>query len=260
MKNKEFINYLIKHFGSKILNVINETEHGIIINSKKIKHYNETAITNQNDKCNDCIASKYRQDMPFWINNHTNKKIMVISQDAGKGNEDHKSINTVFDMHSFQIDEDEYVKKHSTHQNYIDLFRLITGKKEFLEDIYFTDIIKCAYSTDSKIKPYSCICNKNIIFEIEEVNPNTIILMGSQARDLFLSLYKEIGYKMENIIESSLKINKRNSIKFSHNKINKINIFFIPHFVGNLHISEDMNSDFLNYKQECCKYINSFII
>lgn len=259
MENQEFINYLRKYFGNKVLNVLVDTENGIIIDSKKIKQFNDNAVIDQNDKCKDCIATKYRQDMPFWINGHRNKKIMVISQDAGKGYEDYKKINTVFDMHSFQLNEDEYVNKHITHEKYLELFRLITGKKNFLEDIYFTDIIKCAFSSDEKIKPNSCLCSKNIFLEIEEVNPNVIILMGSPAQNIFSKLLSQKDYKMEIVSEISTKINKNTPIQFSHIKTNNQDVFFMPHFIGNLYISNDFKNDFIDFKEKCCLQINNFI-
>ncbi len=70
MVNQEFINYLRKYFGNKVLNVLVDTENGNIIDSKKIKQFNDNAVIDQNDKCKDSIAIKYKQNMPFWINGH----------------------------------------------------------------------------------------------------------------------------------------------------------------------------------------------
>ena len=66
MDNKEFIDYLTKYFGNKVLNVLEETEKGVFINSSKIEAYN-SANPITIDKCTDCIATKHRQDLPFWI-------------------------------------------------------------------------------------------------------------------------------------------------------------------------------------------------
>lgn len=103
MNNVAFIDYLTKYFGIKVLNVLDETDNGVNLNSSKIEAYNLNS-TKTIDKCINCIATKFRQDLPFWINNYSDKKIMIIAQDAGKGEED-KKINTVFDMHSFHLNE-----------------------------------------------------------------------------------------------------------------------------------------------------------
>lgn len=257
MNKITFKNYLVKYFGNKVLNVLEETENGVIINANKIKAYNETK-EKEIDKCNNCMATKYRQDMPFWLNNYFRKKIMVIAQDAGKGVED-KNINTVFDMHSFQINEEDYIKKHTTHHKYVDLFRKITGKTNFLEDIYFTDIVKCAFSSDKAIKSNTCLCSKDIFTEIELVNPKTIVLMGTQAKNIFTELVRQKKSELKIIQESTTQINGRQSIKFSHLILDNHNVFFIPHFAGNLHISNEFKKSFIDFKDKCCLYINQSI-
>lgn len=257
MENKAFINYLTKYFGNKVLNVLKETNKSVSINSSKIEKYN-LAGANTIDKCSDCIATKYRQDLPFWINNFSDKKIMIIAQDAGKGEED-KKINTVFDMHSFHLNEQQYINKHRTHTKYIDLFRRISGKTNFLEDIYFTDIIKCAFSSDKSIKSNSCICSKDIFIEIELVKPKSIILMGTQAKNVFTELMHQNKREMKIVQETSTQINSKQSVKFSHLITDSYNVFFIPHFAGNLHVSETFKNRFINFKDNCCFYINQSI-
>jgi uracil-DNA glycosylase len=254
MDNKEFIDYLTKYFGNKVLNVLEETEKGVFINSSKIEAYN-SANPITIDKCTDCIATKHRQDLPFWIDNYSNKKIMVIAQDAGKGDEDRK-INTVFDMHSFHLDEEKYLNKHRTHYKYVDLFKKITGKKNFLEDIYFTDIIKCAFSSDKSIKSNSCLCSNDIVQEINLVNPASIVLMGNQAKSAFTNLMSQNKIDLKLIEASSTPINSKRSIKFYHMKTERFNVFFMPHFAGNLHVSNDFKAIFESFKDECCSYIN----
>jgi uracil-DNA glycosylase len=239
------------------LNVLEEKEEGVSINSSKIEAYN-LANPKTIDKCTDCIATKYRQDLPFWISNFSDKKLMIIAQDAGKGEEDQK-INTVFDMHSFHLNEERYINKHRTHHKYVDLFRKITGKTNFLEDIYFTDIIKCAFSSDKAIKSDSCLCSKDIFHEIEFVKPKSIILMGTQAKNVFIELLRQNGKEMKLIQESSIQINSKQAIHFFHMKTDSFDVFFMPHFAGNLHISETFKSDFLNFKDTCCSYINKSI-
>ncbi len=258
MDNKEFIDYLTKYFGNKVLNVLEETEKGVFINSSKIEAYN-SANPITIDKCTDCIATKHRQDLPFWIDNYSNKKIMVIAQDAGKGDED-KKINTVFDMHSFYLSEEKYISKHRTHHKYIDLFRKITGKNNFLEDIYFTDIIKCAFSSDQKIKSNLCLCSKNIFQEITLVNPKTIILMGTQAKRVFEEQIHLHDIKVMLVKEISAQINNKQFIKFVHLTANSSQIFFMPHLAGNLHISNEFKTIFESFKDECCSYINQTTI
>jgi uracil-DNA glycosylase len=257
MDNAAFINFLSKYFGSKVLHVIEETDDSVGLNSSKIEAYN-LANPKTIDKCTDCIATKYRQDLPFWINNFSDKKLMIIAQDAGKGEEDQK-INTVFDMHSFHLNEDIYINKHRTHHKYVDLFRKISGKTNFLEDIYFTDIIKCAFSSDKGIKSHSCLCSKDIFREIEFVKPKSIILMGTQAKNIFTELMHQNKIEMEVIQESSIQINSKQSIRFFHMKTDRFDVFFMPHFAGNLHISDTFKSAFLNFKDNCCSYMNKAI-
>jgi uracil-DNA glycosylase len=256
MDNRAFINYLTKYFGNKVLNVLEETEKGISINSSKIEAYN-IANAKTIDKCTDCIATKYRQDLPFWITNYSNKKIMVIAQDAGKGIED-KKINTVFDMHSFHLNEEKYISKHRTHYKYVDLFRKITGKNNFLDDIYFTDIIKCAFSSDKSIKSNSCLCSNDIVQEINLVNPASIVLMGNQAKSAFTNLMSQNKIDLKLIEASSTPINSKQSIKFYHMKTERFNVFFMPHFAGNLHVSNDFKDSFNNFKDKCCYYIHQY--
>lgn len=258
MNNKNFIEYLTKYFGNKVLTILEETDKGISINAKKIESYNIANNATTIDKCRDCIATKYRQDLPFWIDNHRDKKIMIIAQDAGKGEED-KRINTVFDMHSFKLNEKNYINKHRTHYKYVALFRKITGKINFLEDIYFTDIVKCAFSSNKSIKSDFCSCSKNIFREIELVNPKTIILMGTQAKNVFINLMNQNKIDMKLIKESSSAINNKQSIKFQHMKTTNQNIFFIPHFAGNLHVSNHYKKDFLIFMDQCCMYINYYL-
>lgn len=250
MDNKAFVNYLTKYFGNKVLNVLEETDSGISINSSKIETYN-LASAKLIDKCTACIATKYRQDLPFWSNNYNDKKIMVIAQDAGKGEED-KKINTVFDMHSFHLNEEQYVNKHRTHFKYVDLFRKIAGKQNFLEDIYFTDIVKCAFSSDNSIKSNSCLCSKDIFHEIKLVDPKTIVLMGTQAKIVFTTLFRQNKLSMDLIVETSTQINSKQSLQFSHLLVNSYNVFFMPHFAGNLHVANEYKNSFNNFKDECC--------
>jgi len=257
MEKKAFINYLTKYFGNKVLNVLEETENGVSVNSSKIEEYN-IANTKTIDKCTDCIATKYRQDLPFWITNFSDKKIMVIAQDAGKGIED-KKINTVFDMHSFHLNEEKYLNKHRTHHKYLDLFRKITGKKDFLEDIYFTDIIKCAFSSDKSIKSNSCLCSNDIFQEINLVKPKSIILMGTHAKNFFTILMHQNKREMKIVEETSIQINCKQSVKFSHLITDSYSVFFMPHFAGNLHVSNEFKDNFNNFKDKCCAYINQSI-
>lgn len=254
MDNVAFINYLTKYFGNKVLNVLEEKEEGVSINSSKIEAYN-LANPKTIDKCADCIATKYRQDLPFWINNFSDKKLMVIAQDAGKG-EDDKKINTVFDMHSFHLNEEKYINKHRTHHKYVDLFRKIAGKQNFLEDIYFTDIVKCAFSSDKSIKSNSCLCRNDIFQEINLVNPKTIVLMGIQSKNVFINLMSQNKIEMKLIEATSTQINSAQSIKFSQMKTESFNVFFMPHFAGNLHVSNEFKHSFIHFKNQCCKSIN----
>ena len=142
---------------------------------------------------------------------------------------------------------------------YINLLNMINEKPEDIEDIYFTDIVKCAFSSNKSIKSDFCSCSKNIFREIELVNPKTIILMGTQAKNVFINLMNQNKIDMKLIKESSSAINNKQSIKFQHMKTTNQNIFFIPHFAGNLHVSNHYKKDFLIFMDQCCMYINYYL-
>jgi hypothetical protein len=83
--------------------------------------------------------------------------------------------------------------------------------------------------------------------------------MGTQAKSVFTELMNQNKREMKLIQETSTQINCKQSIKFFHMKTDRFDVFFMPHFAGNLHISETFKSDFLNFKDNCCSYINKAI-
>lgn len=130
----------------------------------------------------------------------------------------------------------------------MNLFKKITGKKNFLEDIYFTDIVKCAFSSDKSIKSNSCLCSKDIFHEIELVNPKTIVLMGAKAQSVFTNLMSQNSIDSKLIESTSTLINIRQSINFYHIKTDRFNVFFMPHFARNLHVSNEYKDGFNDFQ------------
>lgn len=110
IKNLSFKNYLTKTFGSRIDKVLRVDDRGVELLISQIPIVNQTNTTAY-DKCSLCSGSLYRQDIPFWTGSHKNKKVVVISQDAGKKKEDDK-LNCVFSLQVAYRDKDAYVLSH----------------------------------------------------------------------------------------------------------------------------------------------------
>ena len=112
------------------------------------------------NKCKECKATKFRQDLPFWIDN-IQKNFMVISQDPGKGIGD--NFNTVFSIHQVVTDQEKYLsdKKNLKYFNYLNT--LIPNN--FIHNTFFTDLIKCSFSIDKSISINDCVCKNDILTE-----------------------------------------------------------------------------------------------
>jgi uracil-DNA glycosylase len=238
----QFLNLLEKRFGKRIHQFTDKIDNHLYFYPERIN--NDNTIIDQ--KCISCPAHIYRQDFPFWIGSHINKKLMVIAQDAGKGFEDF-GINTVFSIHVAGINLETYFNASSRHKRYFELFKGMFDKEDFLHEIYFTDIVKCAFSTENKIKLDEVNCKDDVFIEIEEVNPKAIVLMGTAAQSVFLSLVNKNNLKLEFINKSECAINERSSVKFLHYKLENKSVFFIPHLVGNLHVSKNRKEELNNF-------------
>ena len=249
-----FQEFLTKWFGKRIQELTVEKIDGLHFVPDKI-HQNYAP---NHDKCHDCAARIFRQDIPFWLGSHKNKKLMVIAQDAGKGEEDY-GLNTVFSIHNAHIDKEAYFRASHRHKGYFDLFNNLIGHANFLEEIYFTDIVKCAYSTGSLGSFSEAICKNELFYEIQEVNPNALILMGKPAQDTFLKLATENSLRQTPIDSFQCRINEKSKINFSHFQIDKFDVFLIPHLIGNLHIASEFKSDFDVFKTKTIDYIRSQI-
>ncbi|MCU0849541.1 MAG: uracil-DNA glycosylase family protein [Spirochaetes bacterium] len=184
------------------------------------------------------------------------KKVMIISQDAGKGCEDYK-LHCVFSLHQAARDLNAYFRAHRTHEAYYKMFKTMCGNK-FLQSIYFTDIIKCAYSTKTKknrINVKQCQCRTRILDEVFVVEPRVIVLMGSEAQNTFKDIIKANNINLDIKPISHTRINRRSIIKFSEFKIKYngrvISVFCIPHFVGRLFIENSCKKGFDKFKN-CC--------
>ena len=247
-----FQEYLIKWYGQRIRVLTEYKSEDLVLNHEKIVDDLEPNF----DKCKSCIASKFRQDIPFWVGSHRNKKLMVIAQDAGKGEEDY-GLNTVFSIHWAQIDKEKYFDASPRHEGYYNLFKGFMGAEHFLNDIYFTDIVKCAYSTDPSISLSIPICKDDLFYEISEVNPLSVIFMGIAAQRTFLKLLNDQDENLSLIFSESCFINQRTSISFKHYLFYQRNIFFIPHLIGNLHISKEHRDGFDKFVLAISSYISS---
>jgi uracil-DNA glycosylase len=245
-----FQELLIRWYGERIREFTIEKKDGLHLIPEKI-HQNYAPNF---DKCQDCAAKIFRQDIPFWLGSHKNKKLMVIAQDAGKGVEDY-GLNTVFSIHSAFIDKEQYFHSSSRHKGYYNLFRGMIDSDNFLEDIYFTDIVKCAFSTITTIKVDETKCKNHIFQEINDVNPKSILLMGKPAQNTFQNLISRDLLKMELIKTFSCTINSKGSISFSHFQFENKQVFCSPHLIGNLHISKEFNKQFVEFKTEIIGYI-----
>lgn len=249
-----FQEFLKKWFGKRIQELTVEKIDGLHFVPEKI-HQNYAP---NHDKCKNCAAKIYRQDVPFWLGSHKNKKLMVIAQDAGKGEEDY-GLNTVFSIHNAHIDKEAYFRASHRHKGYFDLFKNLIGIENFLKEIYFTDIVKCAYSTFGIVAFSETICKDELFFEIQEVNPEAILLMGKPAQNAFKSLSLQFGNTFEEIFTDACSINSRGSVSFTHYTVAGKNVFFIPHLIGNLHIAKENKETFEIFKSSLIAYIHSII-
>lgn len=258
LKNKmitieEFKDYLIEIFGKKIDSILEINNDDLFLMIKKIEK-NPFEI----DKCTKCKASKCRQDIPFWSNS-IKKEIMVVSQDAGKGCEDNQ-FNCVFSLQEASIAHENYIKN-SIKNAYYRLFSKITS--DFINKIYFTDIIKCAYSTDKSIKLKECNCREEIFKEISVVNPKIIILMGTPALKAFIEITKNKSFiEIEKKRKILKQINRNINSSLSFREFifeDYIKVFCIPHFEGNLQIGKEYKPDFDKFKEYCLSVISEQI-
>jgi|GEM_PF-4622296 uracil-DNA glycosylase len=131
-------------------------------------------------KCTDCPATKYRQDLPFWQGSLP-KRYMLVAQDAGKGEEhpDRSEFNTVFSIHRLFNEGEGYLKE-ARHARYHAYLCSMLPEADDLGSIYFTDLVKCAFSTGG-LDASSCPCRSDLLIEMAAVRPQVVIFFGSQA-------------------------------------------------------------------------------
>lgn len=218
------------------------------------------------NKCQECAATKFRQDLPFWIGD-IQKDFMIIAQDAGKGVGD--DFNTVFSIHNAYNNIEVYKKnkKHDNYFTYLNKLVCLDDKNEinFFKNVFFTDLVKCSFSTSNDIKVSfkkidtvnrnTVNCHSDILTEIEAVNPKIVYLFGQKPRDIFKKLIShKFKEKKINIIDShDIIINKgkKTSIQiFDHSMFNKILFISVPQ-LGNNRFSIESSKilfDFLDNK------------
>lgn len=199
--NKKLFNLLSKRFGDRFMKNLNQ--------NYEIDYSNPRFIKKPENKCTDCKATDYRQDLPFWLGSIP-KKYMLIAQDAGKGKEPEDGkvdFNTVFSLLAIlPIDGTEtglgaYIYNHKTNRPIIKNLRylryfsaLILGKdimvdgnvskervKLIMESCYFTDVVKCAFSSMNNYNLKDCPCHRDVIEEIKIVSPEVVFLFGTKS-------------------------------------------------------------------------------
>jgi hypothetical protein len=245
MQNELFELYK-KRFGEKFTSNLS--------NSGKFEiDFSKDFVCDSPNKCKECDASKFRQDLPFWLKN-IEKTFMLISQDAGKSKivsdkERDDDFNTVFSIHQVLLNKEKYLSdgKHNNYYRY--LSALVPDN--FIENTFFTDLIKCSYSTNGSIKIDDCKCKNDILTEIKFVKPKVVFLFGAKPRDSFKKIIKEftnIPVQINTDETFSLKINKGKIIKisiFRHDYFLDKIFLFVPQ-LGNNRFSKKCFDDLLD--------------
>ena len=249
-----FQDFLTQFYGKRIQDLTIEKSDGLHFLPEKIHQ----DYPPNHDKCQNCPARIYRQDLPFWTGSHKNKKLMVIAQDAGKGMEDW-GLNTVFSIHNAHSNLEAYFAASHKHIGYFNLFRDLIGNDNFLDHIYFTDIIKCAYSTGSEGSFELASCKDQLFYEIDEVAPSAIILMGKAAQNGFIKLVTQQNNSITLLESFKGRINLRSTISFYYYQWGSYKIYMIPHLIGNLHISSEFKDEFDQFKQKIINFIGKNI-
>lgn len=131
-------------------------------------------------KCTDCAASRYRQDLPYW-QGELPKRYMLVAQDAGKGEEhaDRPEFNTVFSIHRLFNEGEAYLKE-TRHARYHAYLRSMLPEADDLGSMYFTDLVKCAFSTGG-LEASASPCRSDLLVEMAAVRPKVVVFFGSQA-------------------------------------------------------------------------------
>lgn len=144
-------------------------------------------------KCSACPATKFRQDLPFW-HGSLPKRYMVVAQDAGKGFEDlaRPEFNTVFSIHRLFNEPDRYLAE-ARHARYHSYLRSLLPETDDLKDVYFTDLIKCAYSTGG-MDVAECPCRSDLFVEMAAVRPDVVIFFGARAFSTSIALLQGKGF------------------------------------------------------------------
>jgi hypothetical protein len=221
--------------------------------------YNSPIWVEPTKKCTDCAATKFRQDLPFWVNG-ISKDFMVIAQDAGKG-EEHDKLNSVFSIHRAYYEYDSYISEWK-HRKYYEYLNTLMPLENFLEHTYFTDLIKCAFSTSRELKVEQCPCRFDILTEIQNVKPKFVFLIGSKATNTLKNIFSErsVSYNpsREDIV---FLINKKQTLKISagtyqYPGIENIQFISVPQLGQN----RFSNTGFENMKNEIVKNIQPLIL
>jgi uracil-DNA glycosylase len=151
-------------------------------------------------KCTECPAKQYRQDLPFWQGGLP-KPYMLVAQDAGKGKDDpHRpEFNTVFSIHRLFNEGEAYLRE-ARHARYHAYLRSMLPEADDLGSMYFTDLVKCAFSTgglDASASP----CRSDLLVEMAAVRPKVVVFFGSQAFTVGMAMMQSQGFAYQPITE-----------------------------------------------------------
>jgi uracil-DNA glycosylase len=159
-------------------------------------------------KCKECAATRYRQDLPYWQGGLP-KRYMLVAQDAGKGEEQSggAEFNTVFSMHRLFNEGEAYLKE-TRHARYHAYLRSMLPEADDLGSMYFTDLVKCAFSTgglDASASP----CRRDLLVEMAAVRPQVVVFFGSQAFSTGMSMMQAQGFAFQPLAEPvRVRVNK----------------------------------------------------
>lgn len=239
----ELVNAFSKIYGNRVHRFIT---HDLKLNTNEIEaqgsQVEDIPISQYSDKCNACPASDCRQDLPFWRGG-IQKQIMIVAQDAGKGLEIGR-LAPVFEMHKW----DKHLTRNT--KKYHEIFTKIIGA-DFMDKIYVTDIVKCAYSTHSGITLQNLPpCTKDgFLAELTVVKPKLLITLGSPAHAIAQAILRQNNRELETVIVKTVQINKKSHIKLQLDQVLGSNeclkyVLRLPH-VGNLHVGSEFSNAFI---------------
>jgi len=270
---EELKKLLGKRFGDWY--IINSDETG------SINYETQAFKTKPGNKCEECEAKAYRQDLPFWLGN-IQKKYMVIAQDAGKGMEPEdgaEDFNAVFSLQSvlpfdgtetglgayiYNYQKNRPIKKNIKYLRYFTA--LILGKdavvdekvsklnvQHAMESCYFTYVVKCAFSTLNNLDLKKCKCEQDFIEEIKMVSPKVVFLFGKKP----FNALQNAGFDLREQESIEIKINKT-QVRYikTYKKTGDEKTYVMVPQLGNNRFSDEGFNEMINTVIQLWKSVN----